>query len=206
VTHAARTGVAAAGPLLAALAATFLVIGPGAAGTALHGGPRSADGPEPGHTGGFGEPTCHVCHFDGPLNPPGASVAIEGLPDSFAPGRTYRFDVVVRGEDLRRAGFQAAIRFSAGDSVGRSAGTLAPTDNRAAIVRAANGISYAQHVYAGTAPVEPRIGRWSLDWTAPADGAAPVVLHIAANAADDNNSESGDAIVTARRVLRPAAR
>jgi len=32
------------------------------------------DGPPPAHTGGFGEPTCRACHFDGDLNAEGGGL------------------------------------------------------------------------------------------------------------------------------------
>ena len=39
--------------------------------------------PPPGHTAGFGEPSCISCHLGNDVNAFGGSVTIEGLPDRF---------------------------------------------------------------------------------------------------------------------------
>ena len=51
------------------------------------------DGPPPGHTGGFGEPTCAVCHFDVPEPDPAGGLVIEGVPEAFTPGERYLLTV-----------------------------------------------------------------------------------------------------------------
>ncbi len=92
--------------------------------------------PPPAHTGGFGEPTCHQCHFDANLNEPGGSLEVRGFPETYEPDRTYMLEIVVTGPRLRTAGFQLAIRYLAGARAGTSAarpkacprrGTLAAT-------------------------------------------------------------------------------
>ena len=47
------------------------------------------DGPPIAHTGGFGEPTCRVCHQGQPLNAAGGTLRVEGLPGRYEAGRTY---------------------------------------------------------------------------------------------------------------------
>ena len=41
------------------------------------------EGPYPNVTGGFGERSCHLCHLDNPINAPGGSVGLDGVPASF---------------------------------------------------------------------------------------------------------------------------
>ncbi|HSJ15599.1 MAG TPA: hypothetical protein VK939_14345, partial [Longimicrobiales bacterium] len=95
---------------LGPIAALLVCVGTAAAAAAI---PRaSVHGPEPGHTGGFGEPTCRACHFDGPENPVDAAVTLSGLPGSWLPGRSYPITVVLGGAELRRGGFQLAARFA----------------------------------------------------------------------------------------------
>ena len=53
------------------------------------------EGPYPNVTGGFGEQSCHLCHLDNPINAPGGSVKLEGIPSSFEPGRTYSITVTI---------------------------------------------------------------------------------------------------------------
>lgn len=152
------------------------------------------DGPPPGHTGGFGEPTCRACHA-GKVDPT-VRVLIADLPEHWSPGETYRFDVVVRGRDLLRGGFQLTARWADGEAAGRQAGLLTVADDRGAVTDSA-GISYAHHIADGTTPMSPGSVRWTVAWTAPdttMDGA--IVFHVAGNAANDDNSELGDLIAT----------
>ena len=154
------------------------------------------NGPPPAHTGGFGEPTCRECHFDAELNEPGGTVTIVG-PPSYAPGQTYRLDLLLRRAGMLRGGFQLAARFEAGDSAGRPAGNLAPADARTAVVwDTTTHVGYIEHTEAGTA-VTNATARWTIHWTAPASAHGPVVFHIAANAANDDDSPLGDFIYTA---------
>lgn len=162
------------------------------------------DGPPPAHTGGFGEPTCRACHFDGELNEPGGDLAVAGVPSRYQAGRTYELVVSLRRAGMRRAGFQLAARFAEGAAAGAQAGALEPTDQRARVVRnSANGILYAQHTAAGVS-VSGETGRWTLRWTAPAQVRGAIVFHVAANAANDDDSPLGDSIyATAAEALAP---
>lgn len=181
--------------LLPALLACTTAATSAAAGRAL-----SLHGPEPAHTGGFGEPTCRRCHFDGPERPTDASVSIEGLPAAWEPGRSYPLTVVLTGTDVRRGGFQLAVR----SADARQAGALAPADSGTA-TRVHEGVTYLGHLPAGTLPDAAGAVRWSVVWAAPADTHGTVVFHVAANAANDDNSEFGDRIVAAAAEV-PAAR
>ncbi|HYT84625.1 MAG TPA: choice-of-anchor V domain-containing protein [Gemmatimonadales bacterium] len=163
---------------------------------------RFKEGPPPAHTGGFGEPTCRQCHSDAGLNEPGGRLAITGFPPGYQPGRTYELAVSLERAGMLRAGFQLAARFAAGagGGAGTQAGALAPADGRTAVVfDSGTGISYIEHTLAGTA-LAPRSGgeggaaRWTFRWTAPADPGGAVVMHLTANAANDDDSPLGDFI------------
>lgn len=168
--------------------------------------PPYAEGPPLAHTGGFGEPTCHVCHFDQPLNAPGGTLTLEGAPATYEPGETYRLTIRTARPGLKRGGFQAAVRFAGGERAGRPAGTLRALDGRVRVVRAAgSGVEYAQHTEAGTRGAAPDTARWTLEWTAPGDPLAPVVFHVAANASNDDASEFGDFIYAREWTRGPAA-
>jgi hypothetical protein len=98
---------------------------------------------------------------------------------------------------MRRAGFQLAIRFAEGEAAGEQAGTLAAAGDRATVtVSPADsrpGVAYAHHTRAGTSLVSPDSAVWRLEWVAPPHGGA-VLVHVAANAANDDASEFGDRI------------
>ncbi len=163
---------------------------------ALAGAALFKDGPPPAHTGGFGEPTCRQCHADAGLNEPGGALTLGGVPAGYEPGRAYDLVISLRRAGILRAGFQAAARFAEGGQAGRQAGTLAPGDQRAKIVRdSVTGVGFVEHSFAGTT-VAGDSARWVLRWTAPAASQGPVVFHVAANAANDDDSPLGDFIYT----------
>jgi hypothetical protein len=184
-----RATIAAAGILALAAAAT-------AADSARYHGRRFPDGAMPGTTGGFGEPTCVLCHLGAEPNAPGGSLAIEGLPERYTPGQSYRLIVRLRRADLAAAGFQLSARTAAG----AQAGALAPVDSTTEIQRhAASGIQYAGHTRPGSRPAAPGAAEWRVTWTAPAS-AVPVTFHAAANAADDDASPLGDYVYSLQRT------
>lgn len=180
---------------LGALLAPLALAAPLAAGAYL-------DGPPAARTGGFGEPTCRACHFDGPQDDPSVSLSVRGVPERWIPGEAYALEVILAREGLPAGGFQMAARFASGEAAGRQAGGLAPGSDRVAVVDSA-GILYAQHTFGGTRPTGAGTARWRVEWTAPETPRAPVVFHVAANAANDDASELGDRIATAEARSAP---
>lgn len=174
---------------LGSIAFAGIALGP----LALAPRPPYADGPPPGYTGGFGEPTCHQCHFDGPIDDPNGQLTAAGLPDRYEPGTRYPLTIRLARPGLRRAGFQLAFRFIDGPRKGAQAGDLTATSDRVQIVTPdEGGTRYAEQTGAGSEPDEPGRTRWRLEWTAPDSGR--VVVHAAANAANGDASEFGDFI------------
>lgn len=176
-----------------------------AAGGAFH-----TEGPPPGYTGGFDEPTCRSCHAEFDLNV-GGGLALEGLPDAYEPGGTYVVSVVLRSSGMERAGFQAAARFGSPDDAeaepqgGRQAGLLESLDPRTAVVPDSTGhVLYVQHAAAGAEVEAPDMATWSFQWTAPEEGeAVAVIFHAAANSANGDNSPLGDLVYSTRRRIQP---
>ena len=163
------------------------------------------DMPPLAHTGGFGEPTCVACHFDFDLNDSSGSIAVDGAPARYAPGTRYRLTITVRQATLKLAGFELAARFASGPDSGKQAGTLIATDDRAGVTTdSSTRVQYAHHLRSGTTALSPGVGRWTVEWTAPLAGSAPVVIHVVGNAADDNDSPLGDYIF-ARAISIPTA-
>lgn len=214
----AGAGGRAGGARAAVLPLAAAAIGAGllALGAAAGEGPAAAasgiylDGPPPGHTGGFDEPTCRACHFDRELNPRGGEVRLEGVPGRYVADSVYDVSVVLAHGETGRAGFQLAARWRTGRREGCSAGDLRP--GRAEGVRAATAdgedgceVVYLQHTEAGTGPVEDEDGvvRWRVRWRAPSGADGPVAFHVAANAANDDASEFGDRIYASEAVARP---
>jgi hypothetical protein len=102
--------------------------------------------------------------------------------------------VTLRRAGMLRAGFQLAARFAEGERAGTQAGSLEPADQRAKVLRdSTSRVLYVEHTFAGTT-VAGDSARWILHWTAPAEAHGAVVFHVAANAANDDDSPFGDFI------------
>lgn len=156
------------------------------------------DGAPPGHTGGFGEPDCTACHSDNEPNAPGGTLEVGGLPARYVPGERYRVAVTLAHPDLEAGGFQLAFRTAAGAPAGR----VSALDPRTGTV-SAGAQRYVQQTPAGREAARDGRIAWEIEWRAPASG-VPVVLHLAANAANDDLSELGDFIYTLERTLEPS--
>lgn len=151
------------------------------------------------HTGGFGEPTCRECHFDGPSSPSG-TVTLGGLPEQYRFGAVYRLVVTIRDSTAQVGGFQLAARVAAGPHAGTQAGTLCMMDARVTVVTdSASGVQYASHAGAGG----PDSLQWQLEWRAPSEDVGSVIFHIAANSANDDDSMLGDVILLGTAETRP---
>lgn len=158
-------------------------------------------GPPPGHTGGFGEPTCIVCHTGSEFNTPGSTLEVVGLGAVYRRDRSYAVTVRMRSFDMGAAGFQATFRWAEGMRRGMTAGSARAVDRRVAVVEDSSGISYVQHTSIGT-HTTGEITEWTFQWTAPTEPGA-IALHLAANSADGDNSPLGDLVYTWSAILRP---
>lgn len=148
-----------------------------------------ADGAPPGHTGGFGEPTCQRCHFDAEAAEEGR-LELSGLPETWETGREYLLEARVRSPGMVRAGFQVAARFCDG----RQAGAWRVGGDGVAVTTADDsGVRYAGHAEAASPGAEGAVA-WRLTWIAPEEPGGTVLLHLAANAANGDDSEFGDAV------------
>ena len=154
-----------------------------------------AEGAPPGFSGGFKEESCHACHFHEPLNSGPGRVTIEGVPATFAAGERYQLTITLMRAGMKRSGFQLAARFK---SDGAQAGTLAPAavDAQRVKVESQSGVQYAGQKAAGSSVGADDTIRWVIEWIAPARLEA-VLFHVAANAADGNESADGDFIYLA---------
>ncbi len=151
------------------------------------------------YTGGFGEQTCHSCHFDHEVNNDQGYAALEGLGETYASGETYELTVYVTSAHLRNGGFQLTARHP--DST--QAGTFSwDTDRVMRTPEIADEVTYVQHAAEGTEPTSDQTVAWTFQWTAPETG-APVVFHLAANAGNADDSAFGDYIYVEELTVKP---
>lgn len=140
-------------------------------------------------TGGFGEETCHSCHFDYDINHEGGSLTVEGLEEKYVAGKQYELVVTVESERLEKGGFQMTARFEDGTQAGQFEWT---GDRIGFTPSVSDTIQYLQHTAAGTNPTAEKEVRWSFVWEAPRNDSGPVIFNIAANAGNDDLSPFGD--------------
>jgi hypothetical protein len=164
------------------------------------------EGPYPNVTGGFGEQSCHLCHLDNPINAPGGSVEVAGLPQAFRTGETYRVTVTLHRDDMRRGGFEIAARYASGRQRGRQAGTWRVIDARAQLIPGAvdKALTFVQHNLAGSRTATTGVNTWTIEWTAPSAPASPVQFNVAANASNNDDSPLGDYIYLKSVRIAPA--
>ena len=154
------------------------------------------EGPYPNVTGGFGEQSCHLCHFDNPMNAPGGSLTVAGVGLQYVAGQAYQITVTLAREGMRRGGFEISARFAAGRQKGKQAGAWRLTDARMQLIPGAIDpkLTFVQHNLAGSRTSTPGSNSWTIDWTAPSPASAPVEFNVAANASNNDDSPLGDFI------------
>ena len=153
-----------------------------------------AEGAPPGFTGGFTEQSCDACHFHAAPNAGPGQLTIDGVPDRFVAGQSYRITIALTQPGMKLAGFQLAARFK---DDGGQAGTFAKeseTDVRVG-VETQSGVQYAGQRRDGATVVTPNESRWTMMWTAPSS-TRTVVFHVAANAANGDERADGDYVYT----------
>jgi hypothetical protein len=166
--------------------------------------PPHVVGPPPGHTGGFGEPTCIECHIGSELNAPGSTLEVLGIGTEYVPGEPVEITVRIVSFDMLAAGFQAAFRYGEGPREGESAGILRSLGDRVAVVPDSAGTIYVQHTQSGV-PTDGEMAEWTFEWTGPDDGRA-VALHLAANSGNGDNSPLDDLVYTLGVRLEASSR
>jgi len=153
------------------------------------------DGPPAGFSGGFGEDHCQACHSGDKVNAAPGRLTVSA-PERYSPGKTYAVTITLKRPGMAIGGFQLTARFEEG---GAQAGTLALGDGQQDRVKVLTdrGVQYAYHLRPGSQLTATDVVRWTLRWTAPA-GRRAVLFHAAANAANGDDSQSGDFVYTSR--------
>ena len=162
--------------------------------------PWHASGPPPAHTGGFGEPTCAICHEGDDVNAFGGTVTILDLPDAYEPGGVYVLTVALEAPETVVAGFQLSARISSGLLRGEPAGVVRGVDSRVTVTEGDRGQPYAHHTPAGTKVATSEGSSWLVEWTAPLEGES-VVFSVAANSANGDNSPLLDQVYVAEALV-----
>lgn len=176
------------------IAAVALLVGAAAVPRA-----QSTD-PPLGYTGGQGQPDCTACHLGNEVNSFDGTLTVDGLPERFVPGDSYRLTITLQAEETAAAGFQLAVLAAAGEAA-VSVGRLEPVDERT-LVRDSVGVQYAHHSPSGIATTAPDEATWSVEWTAP-HHAETIVMAAAANSGNGDESPLGDLVYVRQYTVEP---
>ena len=142
-------------------------------------------------TGGFGEESCHSCHFDYDVNMFDGTLELKGMPEKVTAGNTYELEVLIGRPDLGAAGFQLTSRFEDGSQ----AGSFTLND---AVILTPNTPGETQYVQHAVKNISPKDGQkvWKFSWTAPESaGFGPIIVNLAGNAANGDESAFEDWIL-----------
>jgi hypothetical protein len=161
-----------------------------------------SSGPPNGVTGRPGEGTCPACH-SGSSGSPDSSNLLGFGPTGYEPDSQYTLTLTVSHAGQRRWGFQ----LTAVDSTGRPVGQLIALDpvNTQYDTSQVGGYQYVKQTSAGTFPGQVGQANWTIGWRAPNVAAGAVTFYWCANAANNNNSASGDTIIRDSLVVAEAA-
>lgn len=136
---------------------------------------------------------CTSCHLGSASNR--SNVITTNIPSSgYVPGNTYTITVSITEAGINRFGFELSPQNAAGDQLG----TFTVTD--ATNTQLVGQGKYLTHKLSGTSGNGS--ASWSADWTAPSAGTGNVTFYAALNAANGNNSESGDMIFTTSETVK----
>lgn len=158
----------------------------------------SVSGPAPTFTNAPGETNCTVCHGDFPVNSGTGNISITGLPPNYSPGQEIPLTVTVSQSDAVIYGFSLTAIDAAGDKVGTY---ILPTENPPTL-RIQQGFvntsirDYVSHTVNGVTPTIFGTKSWTFTWKAPTLRAGKVGFYAAGNAANSDNSPTGDRIYT----------
>lgn len=166
------------------------------------------DGPDPRRTGAPGDETCATsdCHTGTPINGGGGSVAVN-FPDgqNYVPGQKKTFTIVITDPVAKVYGFQMTARLES-DLVNGQAGDFTAASKQLVIcdnttIKKASGCPAKYPVQFIEHSIPWTTGTINVTWTPPATDAGEVHLYVAANAANNNDSETGDHIYLADYIL-----
>lgn len=159
-----------------------------------------------GYTGSPGETTCSTsgCHNAFAPNTQGGSITISapGMTDwQYVPGETYTISVTVSeaGRSLFGLGFEALT------SGNDNAGNLVPGAGTHILTRFVQGVSRRNITHLTDAGATPNSHTFTFTWEAPGENIGNVTFYAAGNAANNNNTASGDHIYSTSQVITPAS-
>ena len=175
-----------------------------------------ATGPDATVAGVPGESTCLACHSGGTGTGSVSVTFPNGM--TYTPGVKQHLVVTVADPSQRRWGFQLTARQSSNSR--SQAGTFTPgsdgftqlvctnvayTTENWGVCPASMPLQYIEHTLGGTRLGQTGSATFVFDWTPPASDVGSIVIYVAGNAANGDNTERGDHIYTQKYTLTAAS-
>lgn len=156
-----------------------------------------SSGPPDGYA--FQANNCTQCHNSYPLNSGNGSLQVVGVPISqgfYEPNQLYQLSVVLEDPGQSRWGFELTAYSEINSNLQMGTFSLISGVNSVQISDNPGTMwDYVKQTSFGTYSGEPNGPvSWPFMWTAPTSGSGTVVFSVAGNAANRNNSTSGDYI------------
>ena len=136
--------------------------------------------------------SCTNCHAPGPANSVDGWITSNIPEEGYTPGSTYTITATGIHDGVVKFGFELTAENS--DS---KVGAYSITEPGRTQLTGAN--TAVTHTSGGTTPAG-NTNTWSVDWTAPADGAGDITFYAAFNAANGNGANTGDVIYTSSQM------
>ena len=140
-------------------------------------------GPPDSYTGAPGESNCTACHTGNTLNDSGGSLAISGVPSTYALNTDYTITVTLTRSGVTTFGFELTAEETTGNT---ATGTLtAGTGSQV------SGGYIKQSETSGSGSKA-----WSFTWRSPSSDVGQIKFYAAGNASNANGATTGDYIYT----------
>ena len=174
---------------------------------------KSAGGP-PYNTNAPGEKTCSgtegasSCHSGGIADNsgPGTASIISSGGSQYVPGETYTITPTITHPATTRFGFQLTVLRASNNA---NAGDILITDTNNTWSQFPSYGNYKTREYAmhtkGGTYFTSKTGKWSFQWQAPATNVGNIKMYACFNAANNNNTETGDEIYFTTLTLTPSS-
>jgi uncharacterized protein (TIGR03437 family) len=169
-----------------------------------------AAGPPTGSAGVPGEGTCAECHAGTAV---GNQVGVSTTAATYQPGVPMPISVTIT-DTFNVYGFQATARFESDAKA--QAGFFRATAPNYLIQCASLDLTFGAEKTGTACPSErpleyimqsqaSSITSFTFEWTPPANATGPIIIYVAANAANGNRQNTGDRIHTGQLRLTPSA-
>jgi hypothetical protein len=156
-------------------------------------------GPPDGNTNAPGEGVCVACHNSFDLNSGQGSLVLNGLPERYALGETYRLEIVLSDPDASRWGFELTAKDQ--DRHGAGDFSVVDADHTQISDPGGNSAQYVKQRSAGTYAGQADGATWEVDWTTPDEDIGEIGFYVAGNAANNNGRNSSDFIYATSTAL-----